>query len=206
MSQLAHTFRLLELTRSQVQYGYALSGISKHEISDLAQHHYLVASFAWQLARAINKQGGTLNIERILEITLVHDLGELFGGDIAMPYAKANTAAREKATAFEQENQRYLSTILSEDPEYLQSLFAEANKPVTDEALVAKIADYMEVTHYKIHIRRFSPGDVTMIMKRINTFIDSISAPTTKAAARSLITLWSDEIQTLDDELFASYK
>jgi Predicted hydrolases of HD superfamily len=96
MKNLTNTFRLLEITRFQPQYGYALAGISKSEQSDLAQHHYLVTIFAWILTLEINARGGNLNVLRTVEICLTHDLGELFGGDIGMPYVRANPTAKLK--------------------------------------------------------------------------------------------------------------
>ncbi len=57
MKELIDLFRLIELTRSQPQSGYALSGIPKSELSDLAAHHYLVTFIGWQLARRVQAKG-----------------------------------------------------------------------------------------------------------------------------------------------------
>src|SRR5581483_5063728 len=139
-------FRLIELTRSQPQYGYILAEIPKAQLSDLAQHHYLVTFIAWQLAAAANRAGGEINTEKVLEYALVHDLGELFGGDIAMPYAQANPPAREAAKSFERENQKYISRFFEDGQAEVQTLFTEVMQATTNEALIAKIADYVEVT------------------------------------------------------------
>src|SRR5688572_26987474 len=101
MKKLTTLFRLLELTRAQPQYGYILAEIPKSDLSDLAQHHYLVTFVAWRLAVLVVQKGGKINLERVLELSLIHDLGELFGGDISMPYARANPAARNAAKEFE---------------------------------------------------------------------------------------------------------
>jgi len=47
MDNLTKLFKLVELTRFQPQYGYALAGIPKEELSNLAEHHYLVTFIAW---------------------------------------------------------------------------------------------------------------------------------------------------------------
>ena len=140
---LSKLFRLLELTRAQPQYGYVLAEIPKSDISDLAQHHYLVTVMAWQLARHIKRAGGQIDSEKVLEISLIHDLGELFGGDIAMPYAQANPPAREFAKKFEAENMKYLAHFFAADTDHFNELAAEAMKPTSAEGLVAKIADYI---------------------------------------------------------------
>lgn len=206
MESLAKTFRLLELTRAQAQYGYVLAEIPKGELSDLAQHHYLVTAFAWQLARTINSLGGKLSVERVLEISLVHDLGELFGGDIAMPYAKANPAAKRKAIEFEKENHRFLSEYLYEDSKYLKALFEEASEPTSDEALVAKIADYMEVTHYKLYVHHLTKKDVGMVTNRMSDFISHMGGKENKKFAKMIVKEWEKEMIKPTEELFEKYK
>src|SRR3989338_10565812 len=134
MKHLTNLFKLVEITRSQSQYGYALSGIQKHELSDLACHHYLVTFIAWQIARSLNRAGATLNIEKVLEFALTHDLGELFGGDIAMPYGAINPRARKLAKAFEEENQRFFSQFFGEDRAHLKALTKEILNAKSDEA------------------------------------------------------------------------
>jgi len=75
----------MELTRSQPQYGYALAGIQQDELSNLAEHHYLVTFIGWQIASNLRQVGADVDVQKILEFCLIHDLGELFGGDISMP-------------------------------------------------------------------------------------------------------------------------
>ena len=62
MEHLTKLFKLVELTRSQPQTGYVLAGIKTDELSNLAEHHYLVTFIAWQLARAANRAGAKLSI------------------------------------------------------------------------------------------------------------------------------------------------
>ena len=131
----------MELTRSQPQYGYALAGIQQDELSNLAEHHYLVTFIAWQLASQVKKAGAKIDVEKVLEFGLVHDLGELFGGDISMPYAKANPKARKHAKAFEEENQRFLSKFFGNQSEHFKELGHKILDAKSDEAIIAKIAD-----------------------------------------------------------------
>jgi len=57
MHYLSKLFQLIQLTRSQPQYGYALSGIKQDDLSNLAEHHYLVTFIAWQLALLAKRAG-----------------------------------------------------------------------------------------------------------------------------------------------------
>ena len=67
MENLTNLFKLMELTRSQPQYGYALSGIQQDELSNLAEHHYLVTFIAWQLAAHVKGAGAKIDIQKVLE-------------------------------------------------------------------------------------------------------------------------------------------
>ena len=75
MEHLTNLFKLIELTRSQPQYGYALAGIQQDELSNLAEHHYLVTFVAWQLASQVKRAGANIDIQKVLEFCLIHDLG-----------------------------------------------------------------------------------------------------------------------------------
>lgn len=206
MSDFTRLFCLLECTRSQPQYGYVVSGIQKSELSDLAQHHYLVTLFSWHLARAVKSQGGKVNIGKVVEISLVHDLGELFGGDIGMPYAKVNPGAAKLAKEFEEENQKYLTTLF-EDSLAIGELFSQARRPSTIEGVIAKVADYIEVTHYKNYIGRLTENDVIMIVKSLEKIIVKISSNKTRKIIFDILTAWSQDILAQRGlEMFESVK
>jgi len=194
MHELTILFRLLEVSRAQPQYGYVLSEIPQSDVSDLAQHHYLVTIMAWRLARLVTQAGAEINTERVLEYALVHDLGELFGGDIAMPYAKANPAARTAAKKFESENQKYISNFFKADKEYIQELFTEVMDAMCDEALIAKIADYIEVTHYKLYIHRLTKGDITMAVDKIKKNIKRLADKKAQKALSSFMKQWAKDL------------
>ena len=188
------------------QTGYVVSGIKKSELSDLAQHHYLVTAIGWYLASLLKKRKGRVNLERVLEICLIHDLGELFGGDIAMPYAKDNPAANKLAKKFEQVNQKYLSKFLP-DPKQAAELFGEANVIASIESVVAKLADYIEVTEYKLYLGRLTEGDVEMVVKRMNKMIEKIKHVRTREKLSELISEWSTDVSDSSGyELFEAAK
>jgi 5'-deoxynucleotidase YfbR-like HD superfamily hydrolase len=85
MKNLAKLLSLLQLTRHQTLYGYIPNGIKRQELPTLAEHSYLTALTAWRLVKNLAKTGAKINLARVLELAFVHDLGELFGGDISMP-------------------------------------------------------------------------------------------------------------------------
>ena len=194
MKSLTDLFKLIELTRSMPQYGYALSGIKQDDLSNLAEHHYLVTFIAWQLARHVIKKGAQVDLAKVLEFALIHDLGELFGGDIAMPYAKANPKARELAKAFEAENQSYLSKFFGEDRQYFADLSAEILDAQSNESIIAKIADYIEVTHYKLYMKEMTKADIELVAPKLEKVIDKMSDEVAKEALKKFVNDWSSEL------------
>ena len=185
----------MELTRSQPQYGYALAGIPQDELSNLAEHHYLVTFIAWQLARQVKSAGANIDIAKVLEFALIHDLGELFGGDISMPYAKANPKAREYAKAFEEENQKFLARFFGNDSKHFKDLGHEILDAKSDEALIAKIADYIEVTHYKQYVKVFSKKfDVDLVEPKFQLVIAKMKDPIAREELSRFIKSWSADI------------
>ena len=201
-------FRLLELTRNMPQYGYVLAGISKNELSDLAQHHYLVAMIAWQLARACQQNGSSINLARVLEISLTHDLGEIFGSDISMPYARANEEARTYAKQFERSNLGFLAhDFFTHDEQYFTALVTEEKELTSDEAIIVKIADMYEVTHYKALVAEVTSGDIEMAVIKINKVLAAMQDERTKQTLQTITNTWAKEIaKTQDSEILEAAK
>lgn len=194
MKKLTDLFHLIEHTRAMPQCGYVLSGIKRDDLSNLAEHHYLVSFIAWQLAVYIKEKGAAINIQKVLEFSIIHDLGEIFGGDIAMPYAKANPKAREHAKSFESENHKYLSNFFGDQKEYFQSLADEILDASTDESIIAKLADYIEATHYKKYIGAFRESDLDLIKDKLLGMIEKISDGISKDVLGKLVTEWLKEL------------
>lgn len=206
IDEIVNFFKLAQTTRSQPQYGYVVSGVQKAELSDLAQHHYLVTFIAWQLVRLIKNAGGKINGEQVLEVCLLHDLGELFGGDISLPYRLANPTAGKLAKAFEAENQKFLTKMLG-DSAHIKQLFSEAESPHSDEGQVAKIADYIEVTHYKDYIGRRSEGDIRLVLGRMQAMASKVKNVKARKALSEFLEGWAETLAAdTGGELFESFK
>lgn len=160
----------------------------------------------WTLARLVIAAGGQINLARVLEFTLIHDLGELMGGDIGMPYAKANPQARAAAKEFERQNQIFLSTFFP-DPEYIDAISAEILSAQSNEALIAKIADCIEVTHYKLFIKRLSEGDTVLAQNKINEMLGKMTDQKAVATLTTILEQWiTDMRDPHQKELFEDAK
>jgi 5'-deoxynucleotidase YfbR-like HD superfamily hydrolase len=193
MKHLTKLFHLLELTRNQPQYGYAIWG-GNVRMGNLAEHHYMVSMIAWQLASIVNEAGAKLNVQKVLEFALIHDVGELFGGDISMPYAKANPEARKYAKSFEAENQKYIAKFFGNQGKHFADLSAEILDADSDEARLVKVADYLEVTHYKFFIGRFIKADIELVADKLIGMIKGMKDVVAKKKISEFIPIWKDEM------------
>jgi 5'-deoxynucleotidase YfbR-like HD superfamily hydrolase len=190
MKNLPLLFRLLQNTRGMPLYGYALSEVPQFNLSNLAEHHYLVTFIAWQLARHLKHAGAKIDIEKVLAFSLIHDLGELFGGDIAMPYAKANPTAKKLATAFELENQKFLAKYFGQDEQYFLKLANEIKDAKSDEAMISKFGDYMELSHFRLYSRRLDKADIVMIQKKITHYLKQLQDPIARKEMKKILSEW----------------
>lgn len=189
------------------QYGYVVGGISKYDLSDLAQHHYLVTIYNWIIARWLVAQGAQISVEKVLEFALIHDLGELFGGDIAMPYVRANPRARKFAKLFEAENSKFISKYFAGDSKHFTALTQEILDAKSDEALIAKMGDYIEVAHFKEFLGRLTKNDVIMSANAMKKKIMKMKDKVAKSELSKFVELWSKELPRLSNgEFFEDFK
>lgn len=193
---------LLQITRIQPQYGYAISG-GNTRIGNLAEHHYLVTMLAWQLCEIVNKKGAKIDTYKVLKFSLLHDIGELFGGDIGMYYAKANPKARMYAKQFEEENQKFVSNFFSNKKEVID-LTKEILDSNSDEAHISKIADYLEVTHYKLFNNQFKKKDLKLIVPKLREKIDKLKDKIAKKELLQFVKVWQEKMLKYDSFLDAS--
>ncbi len=195
MKNLPNLFKLVQLTRAQVQQGYLLSGIPKDKISNLAEHHYLVTFIGWQLAVHLKEAGAKIDAQKVLEYCLIHDLGELMGGDISAWYAKMNPRARRFAKAFEEENQKYLSKFFGSQAKYFKKISKDILIYKSDEALVAKVADYIEALCFKVYIGHFEEPSRKFSSEKLSSFIRKIKDKTAKKILQEFVKEW---LKTVD--------
>lgn len=202
MEKIIDLINLLQITRAQPQYGYAIAG-GNTRIGNLAEHHYLVTMLGWQLADLVNSKGAKIDAYKVIKFCLIHDIGELFGGDIGMYYAKANPKARMLAKQFEEENQRFLSDFFSDKNETLE-LTKEILESVSDEAHIAKVADYLEVTHYKLFNDQLKRKDVELVAPKLAEKVEKIKDNIAKEELLKFIESWKEKMIKYDSFLDAS--
>jgi 5'-deoxynucleotidase YfbR-like HD superfamily hydrolase len=190
MRHLTELFNILEISRNQPQYGYALWG-GNMRLGNIAEHQYMVTLIAWQLATSINAKGGKLDIQKVLEIALIHDLGELFGGDIGLIYGTHNPKAKKLAKEFEAENLNFIAKLFGSDAQRVEAIGHETEKLETDESLIVKTADLLEHCHYKFFMDVFVKADIDIITDRLKNMGQKLS----DIRAKAFMTQFSKEWQ-----------
>lgn len=200
MDHLVKLFKLMQFTRSMPQTGYVLAGVKKNELSDLAQHHYLVSFYSWQITRSLNSMGAKLDLEKVLEYAMIHDIGEIFGSDIPWPYGKANRRAYRAAKQFEAENHKFLSRYFGSGKKEFMKEASEILDAKSDEAILVKIADYIECLNYKNYTHSISRRDKEITKKSFDMKLKKMKDPVAKKGLSDFIKVWLGQIDKNNDE------
>jgi len=111
-----------------------------------------------------------------------------------MPYARSNPKARVHAKAFEEENQKFLSKFFGNQQDHFKKLGYEILDAKSDEAIIAKIADYIEVTHYKQYVKVFSKFDMELIEPKLQSVISKMKDPVAKKELGKFVKKWAKDI------------
>jgi 5'-deoxynucleotidase YfbR-like HD superfamily hydrolase len=172
-----------------------MSGVHKEKLSNLAEHHYLVTFIGWRLAKALKDQGANIDIQKVLEFCLIHDMGELLGGDISALYAPLNKRAKKFAKAFEEENQKFMSKFFDGDSSYIRKITKEILDAKSDEALIAKTADYMECAHYKVYVQHLTLQDAELSEAKIKSYIKRMKDKTAKKILSEFLPVWLKNLE-----------
>ena len=102
-------------------------------LENSAEHSWHVAMCAWALS---NHLGWTVSRQRLLELALVHDLGEIESGDTFLYSSERHGASERERAAVARLAQRHRDLM----PD-LEALWDEQERGETKEARLLKIAD-----------------------------------------------------------------
>lgn len=151
MKNLAHFFSVVEMTKQVPRYGWTTVGLAHEEIDTLAEHHFMVAMMTFLLTADMEMRGMKIDVRRAITMALVHDLGEVFGGDIATPLGLVNPEIKQAARIIEGEAINFLGQMLKNESlrKQFQALCDEEREQKTDEAKVVKMVDRLEAELYK---------------------------------------------------------
>lgn len=196
MHSLAKFFSVLEMTREQQQYGFFIAGLNNKNTSNLAEHHYLSAMIGWLLAEYINEAEQLVNADEILRMCLVHDIGELFGGDIAAPLSRKRPDMKVHARALEAANLDIITSLLSPRlNEVVKAIHAKAEAKQTDEAIVAKLADLIETHFFLEHRAINSAQKEPFYQNHIKPLASSAGSPKVRAKLEEFLVGFEEHVK-----------
>ncbi len=182
MKDLAKLLAVLQITREQPQYGYFLSGVRAHETSNLAEHHYLVAMIGWLLCEHINEDEQLVDTEAVMKMCMLHDLGELFGGDLSAPLSRKKPEMKIHARALEAINFGFLASFLTPKVKAkMTAIYEMAENKDTAEGVIVKFADMMECQFFLDHIGSKSSHRPDFYANHVKALIEKIENPKIKA-------------------------
>lgn len=108
---------------------------SKGRIESVAEHSWRMSL----MAMLLRYEFPDVNIDKVVDMCLIHDLGECFTGDIPA-FRKTETERETEDTLLAQ----WVETLPDEISEYLSDLYAEMDAQVTKEAKLYKALDKLE--------------------------------------------------------------
>lgn len=201
MKKLLTLLSVAQLTKQQPLTGYSVAGIKLGELPSLAEHHYTSALSALLIAQKIKTAGGIIDSEKLVAMLLIHDLGELFGGDISAPLSRAYPELREyKDKIGDKAIDLLFSNIDTADQTYFKNLYNEFEHGSSDEKWVGKILDQLDhqlflehMSHEQRQSDKAGNYRPDFIQKHIYHLAEKITDPNTKKVMQELVQTFIDE-------------
>jgi len=104
---------------------------------------------------------------------------------------------------FESENLRFLSRLFVNEGDML-ALSNERQDCSSDEARIAKVADYVELTHYKLFTNAIRRQDVEFAMPRLLERANGIKDAIARRELEKFIAEWAERMESYDGFFDAS--
>lgn len=141
LKKLIRVFLTLQWTKELPRQGFIFFGFKRNEVDSVAAHTYTVTLLAYFLAEQLKKEGRKIDVEKVIKMGLLHDLGETIIGDIG--HSAKKFAGQETIHKVEE---RAIHTLLEQldFKNELIELAREYNGRKTLEAKLVKIADNLD--------------------------------------------------------------
>lgn len=141
LKKLIRVFLTLQWTKELPRQGFLFFGFKRNEVDSVAAHTYTVTLLAYFLAEQLKKEGRKIDVEKVIKMGLLHDLGETIIGDIG--HSAKKFAGQETIHKVEE---RAINTLLEQldFKKELIELTREYNGRKTLEAKLVKIADNLD--------------------------------------------------------------
>lgn len=150
----------LEKLKSVTRFNRTLD--SRYENS--AEHSWQVALVAVLLREYYDAE---LNMEIVLELLLIHDLGEIYAGDTwVFDDSKKNTSSQRELNSIS----KSITQLPNDQKENILNLWNEFEFGVSSEARYARVIDALVplINHLEVSEENFNPDNITaqMVLKK----------------------------------------
>ncbi len=201
MEKLLALLSVVQLTKQQPLTGYSVAGVKLAELPTLAEHHYTSALAAMFASRHIKKLGGNIDPEKIVAMLLIHDLGELFGGDISTPLSRTYPELREYKNKI---GERAIDLMTKELPDEIKNdfldLYYACETKNSDEYWVVKFFDQLDhqlfLEHYNFGFGMPAKQDNFrnfIVDEHIGKLLENISDKITHQYLQELFTTYKEK-------------
>lgn len=194
-TKLIEWWSVIALSRPMPRTGWNTIGLDRHQMDNLAAHHYMVTSIANLLSLILEKDlKVNLDRKRVIGMALLHDIGEiLLGADMATPQG-INPKYQEAKKAARRLEDRVISIFgqllgESELKIYMEALCKEEREQPSDEAKLVKLADRIADNVHLHNVQtnpRFNRDDENYFNRTVLSFIDNFENPEIKAFCTKL--------------------
>ena len=137
-----------------------------HQNETVAEHSFYVAMIARALCGLLEEKGAKINTLEVVEKALIHDIEEMFSGDIIQPFKYANTTLRN---LIGQLNVKFVDAafegLSGNLANHFKVLWSEYHKERKLEDKIVKIADKLSLVAYCIEQIRLGNTYMLEILK-----------------------------------------
>ena len=159
--ELLKTLRIAERLKDTTRHCTTSNGRQE----SVAEHSWMLTLMAFFLKDALRAEFADLDLEKVIEMCLIHDLGEAFTGDIPTFDKTAADEANEEKLLFD-----WVAGLSEPMRGRMQALYQEMADRKTAEAKVYKALDGMEalVQHNLSPIETWTEGEYALNMTYAN--------------------------------------
>ena len=138
-----------------------LKDVTRHAYTSAGRHES-VAEHSWRLclmAFFLRDEFPEVDMDKVIRMCIIHDLGEAFTGDIPSFYKTAADEEKEESLL-----QTWVQSLPEEKRDEMQALYAEMDARETPEAKIYKAIDGLEavIQHNLSDISTWLPNEYTL--------------------------------------------
>ena len=160
------TFSFIERLERQPRAGWHQAGVRRPE--NVAAHSYGVAMVAMWLSDYLIERGQEIDVEKVLRMSLLHDVGEAITTDIPKPL-------KNKLSGIDALERDAESIVLSRAPEMWQEKATQYNLRDCVESRIVKSADHLQMMLMASQYERESRLNLSNFFKNSGTEFEIVA-------------------------------